>query len=70
MKRTLKKYSMTFDILLALNFMGVLAATFAAGITNGDARLTVINGALNTLIIILCRVSSYNYGVDKKKEVI
>lgn len=65
MRRTMKKFCMTFDILLALNFVGVLAATFAAGISDGDAKLTVIMGALNTLIIILTRISSYNH---KRKE--
>ena len=66
MKEIIKRYCVAFDILLCLNFMGVVGATFGAAISDGDVKLTVILGAINTVVIILARVSSY--GIAEKKR--
>ena len=40
--------------------MGVVGAALGAAISDGDIKLTVILGALNTLVIVISRVLSYN----------
>lgn len=60
MNKLVKRYSVIFDILLCINFMGVVGAALGAAISDGDIKLTVILGALNTLVIVISRVLSYN----------
>ena len=60
MKKLLKRYSVIFDILLCINFVGVVAVALGASLCAGDARCTVALGAINTLIIVIARVLSYN----------
>lgn len=67
MRRLIKRYCMTFDILLALNFFGTVAAVFGAAVSDGDIKMTVIMGALNTLVIILSRIGGYEVKRDRKE---
>lgn len=53
----MKKYSITMDLLLALNFVSIIAVSLAESITNGDAKLTIILGTLNTFTILICRMT-------------
>lgn len=53
----MKKYSITMDLLLGLNFVSIIAVALAESITNGDAKLTIILGTLNTFTILICRMT-------------
>lgn len=58
MKEIIKKYSIALDILICINFFGVMAAALGAAISDGDIKLTVILGAINTVTIVLTRVTA------------
>ena len=55
--KKLVKYSAFMDILLGLNFIGVIAVSLAASITNGDAKLTIVMCTINTFMILICRLT-------------
>lgn len=67
MKR-LVKYSLVFDFLLMINFVGAIAAGFAASITDGDARLTIAACTINTFVILLCRMTDRKGGKHEQAQ--
>ena len=67
MKRV-KKYSLVFDLLLMLNFASVIAVALGASISDGDAKLTIIACTVNTLIILLCRMTDRQEGARNGRQ--
>lgn len=63
-----KLYSIAFDVLLGLNFFGTIGAVFGAAISQGDIKMTVIMGGLNTLVILLARVYGYSLAERRRKK--